>query len=439
MAELRPHAPPPGASNERLDERLHDDNPSVRAHALEDLRDKASPRVMARTAAPLLADPDPGLRERAAHLLTSLSDLRAAATEVAPYIAHDNITTRNLAGEVLVDLGRPAVEALAPYVRDDDHDVRKFAIDVLAQLPANGLAHDIANTLDDPDANVRLAAVDALGALGAWQYSDALLDLYEEEPLARPDILHTMGRFGPHANLDLLERGLLDDQPVVQLAAAEALASQDDPEVIDLLLGQVDRVDPMARPVVLHSIIELCTNYPQYQHTLPGGLKDAFLDMLGDPDGTYRCAAAHGLQWFVDDDAFAAMLAHAGHDDELDMELFTTLLRHPEPFLPLRCAATSGQMPMDAATTFTVGLLAKGGLSTEALSQAGDFLEQHFDALDVDDKVTTLGLCQQLNCAALHGVVEAALSDPHPEVQTLAADMAPSSASPSSPQDHSVL
>ena len=439
MADLRPNAPPPEASHERLDERLHDDNPSVRAHALDDLRDKASPSMIARTAAPLLADPDPGLRERAAHLLTSLSDPRAAAAEVAPFIAHDNITTRNLAGEVLVDLGRSAVDALAPYLRDDDHDVRKFAIDVLAQLPANRLAHAIADMLDDPDANVQLAAVDALGALGAWQYSAALLDLYADEPLARPDILHAMGQFGPHADLDLLERGLQDDQPVVQLAAAEALASQDDPEVIDLLLGQVDKVDPMARPVVLHSIIMLCTNYPQYQQTLPGQLKHAFLDMLDDPDSTYRCAAANGLAWFVDDDVFVAMLAHAGHDDELDMALFTTLLQHPAPFEPLHRAATSDTMPIGPAATFTVGLLAKGGLSHEALGQAGTFLQQHFNALDVEDKVTTLGLCHQLDCAALHGVVEAALDDPHPDVQTLAADMASPSASSSSPQDQSVL
>jgi hypothetical protein len=395
--------------------------------------------MIARTAAPLLADSDPGLRERAAHLLMSLSDQRAAAAEVAPYIAHDNITTRNLAGEVLVDLGRPAVDALAPYLRDDDHDVRKFAIDVLAQLPADGLAHDIADRLDDSDANVRLAAVDALGTLGAWQYSAALLDLYADEPLARPDILHAMGRFGPHANLSLLERGLQDDQPVVQLAAAEALASQDDPEVIDLLLEQVDEVAPMARPVVLHSIITLCTNYPQYQHTLPGKLKHAFLGMLDDPDSTYRCAAASGLQWFVEDDAYTAMLAHAGHDDELDMALFTTLLQHPAPFEPLHRAAMAGDMPIGPAATFTVGLLAKGGLSDDALGRAGAFLQQHFNALDVDDKVTTLGLCQQLDCAALDGVVEAALSDPHPDVQTLAADMAPPSASPSSPPDHSVL
>jgi HEAT repeat protein len=437
MAELRPNAPPSGSSGRHFDERLRDDNPSVRAHALEDLRDKASPHVMARTAAPLLADPDPGLRERAAHLLSSLRDPKAAAAEVAAYIAHPNIKTRNLAGEVLVDLGRPAVGALAPYLRDDHHDVRKFAIDVLAQLPAASLADAIAAALDDPDANVRLAAIHALGALGASEYSGALRDVYEREPLARPDILHAMGKFGPDADLDLLERGLQDDRPVVQLASAEALASQGAPEVIDLLLNQVDQVDPMARPVVLHSIVELCTNHPQYQYTLPATLKEAFLDMLSDPDPIYRCAAAQGLQWFVDDATYASMLAHAGHDDDLDMALFTTLLQHPVPFDPLHQAATSGQMTTSAAAMFTVGLLAKGGLADDALAQAGCFLQQHFDALDVDDKVTTLGLCQQLDTAALDGVAHAALADPHPKVQALAADMAPHS--PSSSKDHSAL
>lgn len=418
------HTAPSGSGPDRLDERLQNDDPSVRCHALNDLRAKASPGVIARSAAPLLADPDPGLRDRASRLLISLSDGRAAATEVAPYIAHSDITTRNLAGEVLVELGRPSVPALAPYLRDEDPDVRKFAIDVLAQLPAASLADDIAAALDDPDANVRLAAVDAIGALQASEYRDALRALYDREPLARPDIIHAIGTFGDDADLELLERALQDENPVVQLAAAEALASQDAPEIIELLLNQVERIDPMARPVVLHSIVELCTNYPQYQSALPLHLKDALLDMLADPDTSYRCAAAHGLRWFDDEAAYEAMLAHAGQDEELDMALFTTLLEHPAPFRPLRRAARHGTMPMDAAATFAVGLLAQDALSEDALAHVGAFLKQHFDALSMDAKMTALGLCRQLDRPELHGMLHAAQSDPHPEVRSLAADAA---------------
>lgn len=435
MAELPPHAPPSGSRGLPLDERLQDDNPSVRAHALEDLRDQASPRVIARTAAPLLADPDPGLRERASQLLTSLSDRHHAAREVVPYIADADITTRNLAGEVLVALGEPAVAAIGPYLRDDDHDVRKFAIDLLAQLPADTLADEIAAALDDPDANVRLAAVDAIGALQASEYRDALRDLYDREPLARPDIVHAMGAFGMEADLDLLERGLRDDNPVVQLAAAEALATQGAPEVIELLLSQVDAVDPMARPVVLHSIVELCTNYPQYQATLPDTLQTAFLEMLDDPDVTYRCAAARGLQWLADDAAYETMLTHAGDDDELDMALFTSLLTHDAPFDLVQRTTAAGRMAEGPAATFAVGLLAKGIIPDDQLAAAGAFLQRHFDALDADGKITTLGLCRQLGRPELHGIVEAAQTDPDPQVRSLARDVGAPNGLPSSSPD----
>ncbi|NBB75374.1 MAG: HEAT repeat domain-containing protein [Bacteroidetes bacterium] len=431
--------PPPGPTRDPLDERLQARDPSVRYAALDDLREKASPRVMARAAAPLLADPDPGLRERAARLLATLSAPERAAQEVAPYITHSDITARNLAGEVLVDLGPPAIDALAPFLRHDDPDVRKFAIDLLAQLPANALADDIAAALDDADANVRLAAVDALGALQATAYADALRDLYDREPLARPDIIQAMGAFGEDADLDVLERGLKDNHPVVQLASAEALASHDAPEVIDLLLDQLDRVNPMARPIVLHSIIELCTHYPQYRDALPDTLKGYLLDMLADDDCAFRCAAARGLRWFPDDGLYEAMLGHAGRDEELDMELFTTLLSHPTPFRPLHRAATSGPMPPSMAATFTVGLMARGALSDHDYDRAGTLLEHHFDALSVDDKITTVGLCIQRDRPELHGVMAAARRDPAPQVQALAADAHFSSSAPASSYDERTL
>lgn len=427
--------PSQGTQRYPLDERLHDSDPSVRCDALDDLRDKASPRVMARAAAPLLADPDPGLRERAAHLLTTLSSPKLAAQEVAPYIAHANIATRNLAGEMLVELGRPAVDALAPFLRHDDADVRKFAIDLLAQLPADALADDIATALDDPDANVRLAAVDALGALRATAYADALCNLYDREPLARPDVIQAMGAFGDDADLDLLERGLKDERPVVQLASAEALASQDAPEVIDLLLDQLDQVDSMARPIVLHSIVALCSNYPQYRDALPSAMKGYLLDMLADDDRTFRCAAARGLRWFHEDALYEAMLAHTGQDEELDMALFTTLLTHPTPFEPLHRAATSGRMPTATAATFSVGLMARDALSDRDYDQIGTFLARHFDGLSVDDKITTVGLCKQMRRPELDAIIKAAQGDPDPQVQALAADVPVSTSAPASSQD----
>lgn len=433
MKNLSPHTPPGGPSARVNDERLRDDNPSVRCDALDALKDRAAPHVIARAAATLLDDPDAGVRERAARLLITLDDPAEAAAQTAPYITSPHITTRNLAGEVLVALGKPAVDVLAPYLDADDADVRKFAIDLLAQLPAAPLADRIADALDDPDANVRVSAVDALGALRATAYCDRLVALYDREPIARPDIVHAMGAFGKDADLALLERALADENPVVQLAAAEALASQDAPEVLELLLAQVDAVNAMARPVVLHSIVELCTTYPRYQDDLPDALQAYFLAMLDDTDSTYRCAGAHGLRWFVDTATYVSMLGYAGQNDDLDMELFTTLLHHPEPLDPLLDAADTGRMPAQTAAAFAVGLLARGALSDADYRRLGPLLAQHFDALSVDDKITTVGLCQRLERPELDDVLRAARRDPDDKVRSLAADTPSTPPAPTTP------
>jgi hypothetical protein len=248
-----------------------------------------------------------------------------------------------------------------------------------------------------------------------------------------------MGAFEDEADLDVLERGLKDEHPVVQLASAEALASQDDPAVIALLLDQMEAVDPMARPIIVHSIVELCTAYPQYRSDLPDALTGHLLDMLGDADSTYRCAAARGLRWFAGDALYADMLAYAGQDEKLDMALFATLLTHDTPFEPLRRAAASGHLSPPVAAPFAVGLMAQDALSTEDYERIGIFLQRHFDALGVDDKLTTISLCKQIGHPALQGIIRVARQDADPQVHALAADAAIASPDPSPSPDKRAL
>lgn len=404
---------------------LEASDPDVRHAALEHLAQEAPPSVIIPAAAEALADPNAGVREQAAHLLTSLGT-EAAAEQVAPHIASPDITVRNLAGEVLVQMEATAVPTLIPYLDDPDHDVRKFAIDVLAQLPeaAQPAVDPIAACLDDDDANVRLAAIAALGTLKATEYVEALRDLYYREPLSRPDVVHAMGTFGDKADLALLEDALGDENPVVQLAAVEALSTQDAPEIVDLLLRQVEAVDPMARPIVLNSIIERCEAYPNHLEALPPSLLSYMLDMLSDPSTEYRCAAARGLRHFADEHVFEEMLAYAGHDDDLDMELFKTLTTHPTPFFPLVRAAETDTMDKGAAAAFTIALLAQEAISTETFPRVGAFLQRHFDKLSADDKMAAIGLCQRLGHPALQGVIHAAQADPDPTISAFATDTA---------------
>lgn len=393
-----------------------------RLDALDALSMEADEHVRAQAASRLLADDDPGVREEAARLLEALATEEAAAL-IVPYIASDNITVRNLAGEVLVKIGAPAVPALVPALDDPHHDVRKFAIDVLALLPARQLAGQIAARLHDEDDNVAMAAVDALGDLGAVEYHDALRALYDRQPLARPSIVSALGAFGSEADLDFLEHALADEDPVVQYTAAEALAQQHDPEVLELLLRKIDQVNPMARSVVLHSIVGFYEANPD-KAAMPALLKGYLFEMLDDFDRDYRCAAVRGLRTFLDGETVDQLMAHAGQDDTLDVEMFKTLAAYPDIFHRIVENVEAERVVAPHAAGFVLGFLAQQIIPEHDVAEVARFLVGRFDELDAETKVAAVGLCQSLGHPALHAVIRAGVADPDTEVSAFAADAA---------------
>ncbi|WP_243663255.1 HEAT repeat domain-containing protein [Rhodothermus marinus] len=170
----------------------------------------------------------------------------------------------------------------------DDADARKFAIDVLAQLPAYDAVDRIAARLDDPDTNVRLAAIDALASLGATEYAPVLRERYRFYPAERPHILAALGTFRDARGLQLVEAALNDPDPVVQYAAAEALARYPIPEVLHLLLRQVEQATPEARPLVLYDLIEAYESATGPVPPLPEWLRPYLLEMLQEPDLSFK-------------------------------------------------------------------------------------------------------------------------------------------------------
>lgn len=203
---------------------------------------------------PLLEDGDPSVRAAAAESLA-----RAPAGRGLPLL-QEHLSRGGVAPEVLRamgGLGSEACAALTPLLADADPGVRAAAADALARCAGPELADRLSRmlaaeteptvraallrayghaagaaaverlsaALSDPDADVRLAAIEALGATGAPDALDALRSALRAAPPDGLAALRALGDLGQAGGADLLAPSLRSpDRDVRRVAAAAAVA-----------------------------------------------------------------------------------------------------------------------------------------------------------------------------------------------------------------------
>jgi DNA-binding transcriptional MerR regulator len=147
--------------------RLDDPDPGLRAalvRLLAKLGDRSAvPALMER-----LADPEPLVAARAAQALGQLGDASAAPALIA-LLGKDTVPAADLV-DAVAGLGSPVLDALAPALQSPVAAARAAAAEIVGRIggadAASRCASALARMVDDPDPEVQLAAVLALGDLG---------------------------------------------------------------------------------------------------------------------------------------------------------------------------------------------------------------------------------------------------------------------------------
>jgi hypothetical protein len=96
----------------------------------------------------------------------------------------EEAATRNLAVELLPELGKEAVESIVNHLNDLDSDVRLFAVQALSQVP---LRQEVLRLLRDQlavekELNILAFIVETLGDLGMEEDADAIRELMVAYP-----------------------------------------------------------------------------------------------------------------------------------------------------------------------------------------------------------------------------------------------------------------
>jgi HEAT repeat protein len=198
-----------------------------------------------------LESPHRGIRAAAADTLLEIGDARAVRG-LLPLLKSSIPAVRNSARGLLQGLAKAAPELLIDLSRDPDVRMRIFAANIMAESGDHDMAAPLLDLLEDPDENVRDAAVAGLGHLGAPEAVDRLERIATDGDACwtRFSAIDALGGIrGPGALGSLLR--LLSEVPAeLQEPVVTALGRQGSLDAVLPLIRKL-QLSPALRPAVI--------------------------------------------------------------------------------------------------------------------------------------------------------------------------------------------
>ncbi|AFN75348.1 hypothetical protein MROS_2118 [Melioribacter roseus P3M-2] len=280
----------------------------------------------------LISHEDKGVRNAATMLLLNKRPEKAPKY-IAPFISSEDIAVRNLAGEILVKLGKLSVQPLIEYNTDKNDDDQKFIIDLLGLIGDPTAGNHIMEVLSATDNdNVILACIEALGNVRFEESIDILLLFYERNELYKPTIVEALGKIGSQKALDFLLAKFNMEDDLTKYSILESLGAIGDINTYFFLLEQIPNIHgPLVWPLIT-SIYQLKEKF-NLDIPYDDKMKSLLLYTLNEGSPEHKKIALTLIKIFNDKDILLASLKFLGDDYELDDMVREKLYNNIEYFL----------------------------------------------------------------------------------------------------------
>ena len=313
--------------------KLDSDDPAVRRETAELFSDEELPDEIAEIMANKITDPDKGVRDSVAAALIKNHNPTIPA-QVVPYIASNDIASRNLAGEILLRKGQEAVEDMLSFLAKGNDDDKKFIVDVLGLIGDLSAQDEILNLLrTNKNDNVILACIEALGNIKSVDSVSAIVDTYYANELYKPTAIEALGKIGTEAAVKFLAEKFNDVDDLTKFPLIESLGSVGLEDAFFLIISELQNMNgPLAWSAIeaLKQMKDrLNLDVPFDEH-----MKNSILNTLVDGELKHKRAAANLLSVFNDKEIIGAALNILGLDEEIDSNLMTKFFDNPRFFFP---------------------------------------------------------------------------------------------------------
>jgi HEAT repeat protein len=273
-----------------------------------------------------LAGSNIGVQEAAEYALRKIRG-SAAIQKLLPFLRSDDAPLRNIAMDVLREIGADDLSLLQPLLHDADSDIRIFAADILGSTGSRKAVPLLCDSLlKDPEVNVRYQAAMSLGTLAYPEAVDSLRQAMLDEEWVQFSVVESLTKIRADSTVTALTRSLDNCSELVASIIIDALGEMGNIKAVPLLFKSLEKVSTPLRHKTVKSIVKILGGRslsllsPKDQERFRAYLTDA----LNDEDESVLAAALAGLETMGDEKTTGAVFDLAA---KLDPEQQPELVR----------------------------------------------------------------------------------------------------------------
>ncbi|MBD5553643.1 MAG: HEAT repeat domain-containing protein [Desulfovibrio sp.] len=271
-----------------------------------------------------------GVQEAAEYGLRKIRGPRAVE-RLLPLLGSDEAPVRNVAMDILREIGVDNINSMQNYLRGEDADLRIFISDILGYCKSVQSAALLSEALlKDPEVNVRYQAAVSLGSLGYPESVGSLCQAMHDEEWVQFAVVEALAKINDPTAINALIKLLPLSSTLVSAAIIDALGELGDIKTIPMLFNSLENVNPMLRHKIVKAIVQILKGRslsllaPESQEKL----RACLLEALNDNDEDIQIPALQGLAAIGTTEASSDVLSLATTlDPDRTPELYEAAIR----------------------------------------------------------------------------------------------------------------
>ncbi len=307
---------------------LNADDSSLRKKTVESLLSSDPPEEILVKLCDMITDNDKGVRNTVSIKLANTNNWNAAKYLVN-YISSEEISVRNLAGEILLKIGKGAINTLEEKLLTSNDADQKFIIDLLGLIGDQCIGETVLNVLVETTCdNVILACIEALGNVSYENSVKTLITFFDRSELYQPSIIEALGKIGGKEALDFMMKKYDETDELSRFSIIEGLAAAGDDTTFFFLLNKLYSTTGPLIWALIHSIVQLKDKYG-FDLPFDEKIRGMILRTISEGEEQFRSAAVRLALNFHDADTTDQLLKIYGSDFTLDEEIRQNLVVNP--------------------------------------------------------------------------------------------------------------